>query len=496
MKKSGKSNDKIDKFIVNGLFSTITNVNFDKQYFLNKIGEALELRNEIKKDITLNMKNDAIDWYSKNEEEIMEKAKQVGVMRTKNEDIRSLKELLTYGLKGMSAYYHHAYILGEEDNEITNFIQEALSATLEDKTADELTQMVLKCGKVGVKTLALLDKANSGTYGHPEPTNVNLGVRDNPGILISGHDLKDLDELLKQTELTGVDVYTHGEMLPANAYPAFKKYKHFVGNYGNSWWHQKEEFEKFNGPILMTTNCLVPPKDSYRDRVYTTDVVGFEGLKHIPNREDGKSKDFSEIINHAKKCKSPEKIENGQITIGFAHNTLVGVSDKILEAVNAGKIKKFVVMAGCDGRYKERDYYSEFAKNLPNDAVILTAGCAKYRYNKLGLGDINGIPRVIDAGQCNDSYSLVVIAKKLAETLEVGINDLPIIYNIAWYEQKAVLVFLALLSLGVKNIMIGPTLPAFISPNVLNVLVEKFNIMPNSTVEQDMNKLIEGIPAS
>jgi len=356
--------------------------------------------------------------------------------------------------------------------------------------------MVLKCGKVGVKTLALLDKANSGTYGHPEPTNVNLGVRDNPGILISGHDLKDLDELLKQTELTGVDVYTHGEMLPANAYPAFKKYKHFVGNYGNSWWHQKEEFEKFNGPILMTTNCLVPPKDSYRDRVYTTDVVGFEGLKHIPNRENGKSKDFSEIINHAKKCKSPEKIENGQITIGFAHNTLVGVSDKILEAVNAGKIKKFVVMAGCDGRYKERDYYSEFAKNLPNDAVILTAGCAKYRYNKLGLGDINGIPRVIDAGQCNDSYSLVVIAKKLAETLEVGINDLPIIYNIAWYEQKAVLVFLALLSLGVKNIMIGPTLPAFISPNVLNVLVEKFNIMPNSTVEQDMNKLIEGIPAS
>ena len=496
MKKSGKSNDKIDKFIVNGLFSTITNVNFDKQYFLNKISEALDLRNEIKKDITLNMKNDAIDWYSKNEEEIMEKAKQVGVMRTKNEDIRSLKELLTYGLKGMSAYYHHAYILGEEDNEITNFIQEALSATLEDKTADELTQMVLKCGKVGVKTLALLDKANSGTYGHPEPTNVNLDVRDNPGILISGHDLKDLDELLKQTELTGVDVYTHGEMLPANAYPAFKKYKHFVGNYGNSWWHQKEEFEKFNGPILMTTNCLVPPKDSYRDRVYTTDVVGFEGLKHIPDRENGKSKDFSEIINHAKKCKSPEKIENGQITIGFAHNTLVGVSDKILEAVNAGKIKKFVVMAGCDGRYKERDYYSEFAKNLPNDTVILTAGCAKYRYNKLGLGDINGIPRVIDAGQCNDSYSLVVIAKKLAETLEVGINDLPIIYNIAWYEQKAVLVFLALLSLGVKNIMIGPTLPAFISPNVLNVLVEKFNIMPNSTVEQDMNILIEGIPAS
>jgi len=496
MKKTGKSNDKIDKFIVNGLFSTITNVNFDKQYFLNKIGEALDLRNEIKKNINLNMKNDAIDWYSKNEEEIIEKAKQVGVMRTKNEDIRSLKELLTYGLKGMSAYYHHAYILGEEDNEITNFIQEALVATLEDKTADELTQMVLKCGKVGVKTLALLDKANSGTYGHPEPTNVNIGVRDNSGILISGHDLKDLDELLKQTELTGVDVYTHGEMLPANAYPAFKKYKHFVGNYGNSWWHQKEEFEKFNGPILMTTNCLVPPKDSYKDRVYTTDVVGFEGLKHIPDRENAKSKDFSEIINHAKKCKSPEKIEEGQITIGFAHNTLLSVSDKILEAVNAGKIKKFVVMAGCDGRYKDRDYYSEFAKSLPNDTVILTAGCAKYRYNKLGLGDINGIPRVIDAGQCNDSYSLVVIAKKLAEILEVDINDLPIIYNIAWYEQKAVLVLLALLSLGVKNIMIGPTLPAFVSPNVLDVLVEKFNIMPNSTVKQDMDKLIVGIPAS
>jgi hydroxylamine reductase len=496
IKKTGKSTEKVDKFIVDGLFSTITNVNFDKNYFLNKIKEALDLREEIKKNVSFETKNDALDWYSTDEKEIMERAKQVGVLRTKNEDIRSLRELIVYGLKGMSAYYHHAYVLGEKDSEITTFMQEALAATLEEKTVNELTQLVLKCGEIGVKTLALLDKANTKTYGHPEPTNVNIGVKNNPGILISGHDLKDLEELLEQTKGTGVDVYTHGEMLPANAYPYFKKYSNFIGNYGNSWWHQKEEFEKFNGPILMTTNCLVPPRETYKDRVYTTSVVGFEGLKHISDRKNGGSKDFSEIIEHAKKCKPPEKLEDGNITIGFAHNTLVSVSDKILDAVKAGNIKKFFVMAGCDGRHKERDYYSEFAKALPKDTVILTAGCAKYRYNKLGLGDIGGIPRVIDAGQCNDSYSLVVIAQKLAEILGVGINDLPIIYNIAWYEQKAVLVLLALLSLGVKNILLGPKLPAFVSPNVLNALVEKFNIMPNTTVEDDMNKLMQVFPTS
>ncbi len=496
IKKTNQPTEKVDKYIVDGLFSTITNTNFNKQYFLHKIGEALDLREELKSTITTDMKNDAIDWYSKDEKDIMEKAKQVGVMRTKNEDIRSLRELLTYGLKGMSAYYHHAYILGEEDSSIPTFIQEVLVATLEDKLADELTQMVLKCGEMGVKTLALLDKANTTTYGHPEPTKVYTGVRNNPGILISGHDLKDLEELLKQTDGKGIDVYTHGEMLPANAYPSFKKYTHFVGNYGRSWWHQKEEFEKFNGPILLTSNCLVPPKESYKDRVYTTGVVGFEGLKHIPDRKKGKLKDFSEIIEHAKKCKPPEKLEEGEITIGFAHNTLIDAAEKILDMINAGKIKKFVVMAGCDGRHKERNYYHEFAKELPNDTVILTAGCAKYQYNKLDLGDIEGIPRVIDAGQCNDSYSLVVIAQKLAEVLGVGINDLPIVYNIAWYEQKAVLVLLALLSLGVKNITLGPTIPAFISPNVLHVLVEKFNISPNSTVEQDMNKLVAGIPTT
>ncbi len=495
-KKTGKSTNEVDKFIVDGLFSTITNVNFDKQYFLNKIKEALDLREKIKNNVNVEIKNDAINWYSKDDSEIIIKAKQVGVLRTKNEDIRSLRELLTLGLKGISAYYHHAYILGEEDNDISTFIQEALAATLEEKTAEDLTNLVLKCGNMGVKTLVLLDRANTNTYGHPEPTKVNIGVRNNPGILISGHDLKDLDELLQQTQGTGVDVYTHGEMLPANAYPAFKKYKHFVGNYGNSWWHQKEEFEKFMGPILMTTNCLVPPKDSYKNRAYTTGVVGFEGVKYIPDRKNANPKDFSMIIEHAKKCNPPEKLEDGEITIGFAHNSLVGAAEKIINAVNAGKIKKFVVMAGCDGRHKEREYYTDFAKALPKDSVILTAGCAKYRYNKLGLGEIDGIPRVIDAGQCNDSYSLVVIAQKLAEVLNVDINDLPIIYNIAWYEQKAVLVLLALLSLGVKNIILGPKLPAFVSPNVLNVLVKNFNIMPNSTVEEDMNKVITSIPAS
>ncbi|MFE3845801.1 hydroxylamine reductase [Thermoplasmatota archaeon] len=488
-KKQGIKNEKADIFIVNELFSTITNTNFDKTYFLNKIKEALKLRNKINNEISKEQNYDAVTWTPKNDEDIFRKAREVGVLSTENEDIRSLQYLLIYGIKGMAAYAHHAYELGKKDEEIFNFMQEGLSATLKELSADELTSLVLKCGEYGVKTLALLDDANTSTYGHPEPTDVNIGVGKNPGILISGHDLKDLKELLDQTEGTGVDVYTHGEMLPSNAYPYFKKYKHFIGNYGNAWWKQKEEFERFNGPILLTSNCLVPPKETYKDRVYMTGVVGFEGLKFIPDRMNEKQKDFSSIINHAKKCNPPEQLEDGNITIGFAHNTLINSADKILDAIKSGDIKQFVVMAGCDGRHKERDYYTEFAKKLPRDSVILTAGCAKYRYNKLNLGDIGGIPRVIDAGQCNDSYSLVVIAKKLAEILKVDINDLPIIYNIAWYEQKAVLVLLALLSLGVKNIILGPKLPAFVSQNVLNVLVENFKIRPNSSIEEDLKTL-------
>jgi len=488
-RESGEYNQEVDELIMVSLFSTITNANFDKQFFMEKIQQALKLRDELREANSVQNTHDSVTWSPKNDEDLIKKSEEVGILTTKNEDIRSLRELLTFGVKGISAYYHHAYILGEKDKEISNFMQEALVATTKDLSVDELVGLNMKCGEIGVKTMALLDDANTSTYGNPEPTSVNLGVRSNPGILISGHDLKDMEELLKQTEGTGVDVYTHGEMLPANAYPAFKKYSHFVGNYGNAWWKQKEEFEKFNGPVLLTTNCLVPPKDSYKDRVYITGVVGFEGLKYIPDGENGNAKDFTKLITHAKKCSAPEKLEDGEITVGFAHNAALGVADKIVEAVNAGKIKRFVVMAGCDGRHKEREYYTEFAKALPRDTVILTAGCAKYRYNKLDLGDIDGIPRLLDAGQCNDSYSLVVIAKKLAEVFGVGINELPISYNIAWYEQKAVLVLLSLLSLGVKNIMLGPKLPAFVSPNVLNVLVEKFNIQPNSTVEEDLPTL-------
>jgi len=483
---AGEYNKEVDEFIMDGLFSTITNANFDKQHFIKKIMQALKIRDGLKEKNSVQDRHDSVTWYSNDEKEIMKKAEEVGVLTTKNEDIRSLKEMLTYGVKGIAAYYHHAYVIGGKNQEISNFMQEALAATTRDLSVDELVGLNMKCGEMGVKTMAYLDKVNTSAYGNPEPTKVNIGVRNNPGILISGHDLKDLEELLIQTEGTGVDVYTHGEMLPANAYPAFKKYSHLVGNYGGSWWMQKGEFEKFNGPILLTTNCLVPPKDSYKDRVYNTGVVGFEGLKYIPNRKEGATKDFSEIIAHAKKCSVPEKLEDGEITIGFAHNAVLGVADKIVEAVKEGKIKRFVVMAGCDGRHKERDYYTEFAKKLPMDTVILTAGCAKYRYNKLNLGDIGGIPRVIDAGQCNDSYSLVVIAQKLAEVFGVGVNELPISFNIAWYEQKAVLVLLALLSLGIKNIMLGPVLPGFVSPNVLNVLVENFNIRKNSTVEEDL----------
>lgn len=488
-RKQGKNTKEANKFIMENLFATITNANFDKQYFLDKIQEAIKLREKIKESISIDSQHDSVSWQSDNEQEILEKAEKIGILSTENEDIRSLRWLLTYGIKGMAAYSHHAYVLGVKDEEIFKFMQEGLAGTTKELSVDELVSLVMKCGEIGVKTMALLDKANTSAYGNPEPTSVNLGVRDNPSILISGHDLKDMEELLEQTEGTGVDVYTHGEMLPANAYPAFKKYSHFVGNYGNAWWKQKEEFEKFNGPILLTTNCLVPPRDSYKDRVYMTGVVGFEGLKHIPDRKDGNAKDFLEITTHAKNCPAPEKLEEGEITIGFAHNATLSVADKIVEAVKTGKIKRFVVMAGCDGRHKEREYYTEFARALPNDTVILTAGCAKYRYNKLDLGDIEGIPRLIDAGQCNDSYSLVVIAQKLAEVFGVGINELPVSYNIAWYEQKAVLVLLSLLSLGVKNIMLGPKLPAFVSPNVLNVLVEKFNIQPNSTVEGDLPTL-------
>ena len=489
-RQQGKNNEETDKLIMEGLFSTITNANFDKNYFIEKIQEAIKLREKIKESTPIDSKHDAVSWQSDNEEEILKKAEKIGILSTENEDIRSLRWLLIYGVKGMAAYSHHAYVLGVKDEEIFKFMEEVLAATTKELSVDELVSLVMKCGEMGVKTMAMLDNANTSTYGNPEITKVNIGVRNNPGILISGHDLKDLEELLEQTDGTGIDVYTHGEMLPANAYPAFKKYSHFVGNYGSSWWKQKEEFEKFNGPILLTTNCLVPPKDLYKDRVYTTGVVGFEGLKHISGRSNGKAKDFSDIIAHAKKCSAPEKLEDGEITVGFAHNAALGVADKIVEAVKTGKIKRFVVMAGCDGRHREREYYTEFAKALPHDTVILTAGCAKYRYNKLDLGDIDGIPRLLDAGQCNDSYSLVVIAKKLAEVFGVGINELPISYNIAWYEQKAVLVLLSLLSIGVKNIMLGPKLPAFVSPNVLNVLVENFNIRPNSTVEDDLPKLM------
>lgn len=495
LKDANPGNKKADKFIIEGLFSTITNVNFDKNYFAEKIKEGLALRDELRDELTkagINLDKDLHDaavWQGESLEDLEKKAALVGVLRTDNEDIRSLRELLTYGVKGMAAYAEHAMVLGYESDEVNSFMQKALVATLDDSlTADDLFALVIDAGKYGVEVMALLDKANTSTYGNPEITKVNIGVRSNPGILISGHDLKDMEELLKQTEGTGVDVYTHGEMLPANYYPAFKKYSHFVGNYGNAWWKQDKEFESFNGPVLMTTNCLIPPKDSYKDRVYTTGVAGFPGLKHIPEREDGKAKDFSEIIEHAKRCAPPTEIEKGEIVGGFAHNAVLSLADKVVEAVKAGKIKKFVVMAGCDGRMKSREYYTEFAGKLPEDTVILTAGCAKYRYNKLNLGDIGGIPRVLDAGQCNDSYSLAVIALKLKEVFGLDdVNKLPIVYNIAWYEQKAVIVLLALLYLGVKNIHLGPTLPAFLSPGVADVLVKKFGIGSITNADNDIN---------
>ena len=483
LKNAGAKTPEADTLVVDGLFSTITNVNFGKEYFIKNIRQALELREQLKEQAVKagiqpdNDLHDAAVWTAETTEDFEAKAVSVGILADENEDIRSLKSIILYGIKGMAAYAYHARVLGYNDQEVYDFMQKALAAATDSSlTADELLALVLDTGKYAVQTMALLDKANTSTYGSPEITRVNIGVRNNPGILISGHDLKDLEELLEQTEGTGVDVYTHGEMLPAHYYPAFKKYKHFAGNYGNAWWKQDKEFQSFNGPILMTTNCLVPPKDSYKDRLYTTGVVGFPGVKHIPANEDG-TKDFSEIIEHAKKCAPSEEIETGEIIGGFAHSTVLSLADKVVDAVKAGKIKKFFVMAGCDGRMRSREYYTEFAGNLPQDTVILTAGCAKYRYNKLNLGDIDGIPRVLDAGQCNDSYSLAIIALKLKEAFGLeDVNELPIAYNIAWYEQKAVTVLLALLYLGVKNIHLGPTLPAFLSPNVAKVLVEKFGI--------------------
>jgi hydroxylamine reductase len=496
--RSTKGNDKrTDQFIIDGLFTTITNANFNKAVIETKIKNGLRIREEIKRelekanvDLGENL-HDSVTWTGESLADFEEKASKVGILSTENEDVRSLRELLTYGLKGMAAYYEHANHLGYTNDAIVSFIEKALVATTQEKTADELVALTLKAGEFGVNVMALLDEANTSTYGNPEITEVNIGVGKNPGILISGHDLKDMEELLEQTKGTGVDVYTHSEMLPAHYYPKFKKYEHFVGNYGNAWWKQGEEFESFNGPILMTTNCIVPPKASYKNRIFTTGSAGYEGVTHIPEREEGKAKDFSQIIELAKTCKAPTEIETGQIVGGFAHNQVLTLADQVVEAVKSGAIKQFFVMAGCDGRMKSRDYYTEFAKEIPKDTVILTAGCAKYKYNKLDLGDIGGIPRVLDAGQCNDSYSLAVIALKLKEVFELSdINELPISYNIAWYEQKAVIVLLALLHLGVKNIHLGPTLPAFLSPNVANVLVENFGIGGITNVQDDINMFL------
>jgi hydroxylamine reductase len=486
--EGSKVGGDVNHLVTLNLFTTITNANFDDKVFYDRVKMTLN----VKKDLLQKLNNkenlsESALWDAKDESEFDAKSKTVGVLATENEDVRSLRELITYGLKGMSAYVKHANVLGFDEEEINAFMQSTLAKLLNDSlTVDELVALTLETGKFGVNGMALLDNANTSTYGNPEITKVNIGVGKNPGILVSGHDLKDLERLLEQTQGTGVDVYTHSEMLPAHYYPAFKKYGNFIGNYGNAWWKQKEEFESFNGPILMTTNCIVPPKDSYKDRVYTTGAAGFPGCKHIAG-ETGDKKEFSQIIEHAKKCQAPIEIETGEIVGGFAHNQVFALADKVVDAVKTGAIKKFFVMAGCDGRAKSRNYYTDFANALPKDTVILTAGCAKYRYNKLELGDIGGIPRVLDAGQCNDSYSLALIALKLKEVFELNdINELPIAFNIAWYEQKAVIVLLSLLYLGVKNIHLGPTLPAFLSPNVANVLVENFGIAGITTVEDDM----------
>lgn len=481
-----KVSQEINSLVTHNLFTTITNANFNEDIIDERIEKTIKTTKTLKGELNKEVFSEASNYEDLNRDNWAEVSKKVGVLSTEDEDERSLRELVIYGLKGLCAYTVHAEVLGKTNEEIDSFIQRALSETLEEKSIDELFNLVVETGEYGVKGMALLDEANTSSYGNPEISKVNIGVRNNPAILISGHDLKDMEMLLEQTEGTGVDVYTHSEMLPANYYPKFKKYDHFVGNYGSSWWNQREEFKSFNGPVLFTTNCIVPPLDEYKDRIYTTGAAGFKGCKHIEGIV-GEKKDFSEIIEHAKRCEPPKEIEKGEIVGGFAHNQVMELEDKVVEAVKSGAIKKFVVMAGCDGRQKGRNYYTEFAKALPEDTVILTAGCAKYRYNKLNLGDIGGIPRVLDAGQCNDSYSLAVIALRLKEVFGLDdINDLPIVYNIAWYEQKAVIVLLALLSLGVKNIHLGPTLPAFLSENVTKVLVDKFNLAPISNVEDDL----------
>ena len=479
--------DEVNHLVTENLFTTITNANFDKAAIEKRIEKTLEMKTALWEQLERRDNLPEAAGWTGEPSEFIKKASEAGVLIGQNEDIISLRSLITYGLKGLSAYTRHANVLLQEDREADAFLQRALAATLDDGlSVDDLIHLTLETGEYGVRGMALLDRANTETYGNPEITTVDIGVGSNPGILVSGHDLRDMEMLLEQTQGTGVDVYTHSEMLPAQYYPAFKKYPNFKGNYGNAWWRQKEEFETFNGPILMTTNCIVPPKDSYKDRLYTTGAAGYPGCTYINGGIGGK-KDFSVIIQHAKRCEPPTGIEQGQIVGGFAHAQVLALADKVVDAVKSGKIRKFVVMAGCDGRAKSRIYYTDFAKALPEDTVILTAGCAKYRYNKLNLGDIEGIPRVLDAGQCNDSYSLAVIAMKLQEIFGLDdINDLPIIYNIAWYEQKAVIVLLALLSLGIKNIHLGPTLPAFLSPNVVNVLMEKFGIAGIDSVESDV----------
>ena len=490
MRKENKDISDLHSYVNNNLFTTITNANFHYEDLLEKVKETIDLNQKLIEglDDKENLSKAAL-YNEKDDDELKLKSQIIGVLNTLDDDKRSLRELITYGLKGMAAYNRHANVLGKFDENVDEFMEITLAKLMDDSlSVEDLIALTLETGSNGAAAMALLDSANTSAYGNPEISEVNIGVRNNPAILISGHDLKDMEMLLEQTQNTGVDVYTHSEMLPANYYPAFKKYDNFVGNYGNSWWLQDKEFESFNGPILMTTNCITPPKDSYKDRVFTTGVAAYPGMKHIAADENG-HKDFSEIIELAKKCDSPKEIENGKIVGGFAHNQVLALADKVVEAVKNGDIQQFVVMAGCDGRQKGRNYYEDFAKALPDDTIILTAGCAKYRYNKLNLGDINGIPRVLDAGQCNDSYSLVVIAQALQEAFGLDdINELPISYNIAWYEQKAVIVLLALLSLGVKNIHLGPTLPAFLSPNVANVLVENFGIAPIGEVDEDMEK--------
>ncbi len=500
LKETGTVDREAGRFICEALFTTITNVAWDDDVIIDRIMEGLKVRDAVKEkagNAVTGALPDCATWTAADKQAVISKAMSdaVRITAAQNEDVRSLREMLIIGCKGIAAYADHAAILGHEKDDIYGFLMEALASTTRDLSVDEMVGMVMKAGECAVNTMALLDEANTGNYGHPEITEVNIGVGKNPGILISGHDLKDMEELLQQTEGTGVDVYTHGEMLPANYYPDFKKYDHFAGNYGGSWWHQNKDFESFNGPIILTTNCLIPIKkdNTYLDRLFTTGVVNYPGAKHIKNRSSGDAKDFSGTIELAKKCSPPKEIETGKIVGGFARNQVLALADKVIDAVKSGAIKRFVVMAGCDGRQKSRNYFTDVAQNLPKDTVILTAGCAKYRYNKLDLGDIGGIPRILDAGQCNDCYSLAVIALKLKEAFGLDdINDLPVSYDIAWYEQKAVAVLLALLFLGVKGIRLGPTLPGFLSPNVANVLVERFNIKPIGTVEEDISAMMAG----